>query len=171
MRFNQPVGVIAPNNDYLNVSINPESRFLISNKTSNQLTRVNGNDFTGNLNLTKLQSIVTEKRSENTNNFDSTPDLNKTTTLANILKFKSDCKYFKSFLDSQQTDTNNIDLENGNNGVVFIEALNFSADCLSQVSSLILFPLSLPEKTQFIFIVDKLESWAFQARFSRRTTY
>lgn len=139
MRFYQPVGVIPQNNDYINVNINvnnPESRLLISNKTNNQLTRVNGNNFanvTENLNLTQLQSIVIEKHSENINNFDSALDANKTTSLENILKFKTDSKYFKNYLESRQTNTGNIDLENGNNGVVFIETLNFVDENLSQV--------------------------------------
>jgi hypothetical protein len=76
---------------------------------------------------------VTAKRSKNFNNFDSALDVNKTTTFENILKFKSDNKYFKNYLDSQQTDSNNIDLANGNNGVVFIETLSFTGDNLSQV--------------------------------------
>lgn len=136
MRFHQPVGVIPQNNDYINVNINannPESRFLISSKTNNQLTRVNTNNFanvTENLNLTQLQSIVIQKHSESINNFDSALDADKTTSLENILKFKTDSKYFKNYLDSRQT---NIDLENGNNGVVFIETLNFTDENLSQV--------------------------------------
>lgn len=139
MRFHQPVGVIPQNSDYISVSINvngPESRFLISSKTNNQLTRGNGNNFanvTENLNLTQLQSIVTAKQSENINNFDSSLDFNKTTTLDEILKFKNDSKYFKSYFGGQQTDTSNIDLENGNNGVILIETLNFAENSFSQV--------------------------------------
>lgn len=140
MRFHQPVGVIPQNNDYISISINvngPESRFLISSKaTNNQLTRVNGNNFanvTENLNLTQLQSIVTAKQSENINNFDSSVDFNKTTTLDEILKFKNDSKYFKSYFGGQQTDTSNIDLENGNKGVILIETLSFTENSLSQV--------------------------------------
>lgn len=131
MRFYQPVGVIPQNNDYGNVNVNvndPESRFLINSKTNNQLTRTNNENNFANV-TENLKSAVIEKRNESTNNF----DLNKTTTLENILKFKSDSKYFKSYLDSQQTDSNNIDSENGNNGVIFIEALNFTDESLSQV--------------------------------------
>jgi hypothetical protein len=135
MRFHQPVGLVPQNNDYINVTINvnnPESRFLIGNKTNNQLTRINGNNFpnaTESLNLTQCQSIVIEKQSENINNF----DVNETTALENILKFKADSKYFKNFLDSRQTNSGRIDLDNGNNGVVFIETLNFADKNLSQV--------------------------------------
>lgn len=136
MRFHQPVGVVPPNNEYISVSLCPDSRFLINSRTNNQLTRINGNNFanvTESLNLTQLQSIVTAKQSESINNFDSTLDVNKTTTLDEILKFKNDSKYFKSYFGGQQTDTSNIDLENGNDGVIFIETLNFTADNLSEV--------------------------------------
>lgn len=137
MRFHQ-LGVLPPSNDYVNPSINAnssESRSLIS---SNQLKRKNsgrnGNDYpnvTDNLNLTQLKSIVSEKRAEGINDFNSTLDGNKTTAL-DILKFQSDSKYFKSYLDSQ-TDANNIDSTNGNNGVILIETLNFIEDNLSEV--------------------------------------
>lgn len=139
MRFHQPVGVISQNNDYINVSLhvnNPESRFLINSKTNNQLTRINGNDFanvTENLNLTQLQSIVIEKQSESINNFDSANDANKTATFENILKFKTDSKYFKNYLERRQTNSSSFDLENGNNGFVFVETLNFAEANLSQV--------------------------------------
>jgi hypothetical protein len=137
MRFHQPVGVIPQNNDYINVNVNnPESRYLINNKTNNQLTRLNGNNFanvTENLNLTQLQSIVIEKQSESINNFDSALDSHKTTTLENILKFKADSRYFKNYLESRETNGSSTDLENGNNGVVFIGTLNFSDENLSQV--------------------------------------
>lgn len=131
MRFHQPVGVIPQNVDYRNVN-NSESRFLISNKANNQLTRINGNslaDITDNLNLTQL---VIEKQSENTNNFDSVLD-DKTTTLENILKYKADSKYFSNFLDTRQTNGSKIDLDNGNNGVDLIETINFVNENLSQV--------------------------------------
>lgn len=131
MRFHQPVGVIPQNVDYRNVN-NSESRFLISNKANNQLTRINGNslaDITDNLNLTRL---VIEKQSENINNFDSVLD-DKTTTLENILKYKADSKYFSNFLDTRQTNGNKIDLDNGNNGVDLIETINFVNENLSQV--------------------------------------
>lgn len=137
MRFHQSVGVLQPSNEHINVSIsvnNSESRFLISSKTNNQLARINGTNLanaTENLNLTRLQSVVAAKRSENSNNFDSTIDAKNATTLDNILKFKNDSKYFKGFKD---TDTSNIDSENGNNGIIYIETLNFSGDHLLEVS-------------------------------------
>lgn len=144
MRFHQPVGVIPQNNDYINVNINannPESRFLISSKTNNQLTRVNGNNFvnvTDNLNLTQLQSIVIQKHSENINNFDSILDEKETTSLENILKFKTESKYFKNYLETRETNKTNIDSENGNNAIVFIETLNIADVNLSQVRKVFL---------------------------------
>lgn len=66
------------------------------------------------------------------NNLDSLN--NKATTLVDILKLKPDSRYFKNYFDSQQTDTSNVDLRNGNNGVVFIESLNFVGDNLTEVS-------------------------------------
>lgn len=140
MRFHQPVGVIQPHSDYLNVNINVN---LISSETNNQLTTVNPrNDFTNateGLNLTEFKSTVINKKSESINNFDL--GLDKTTTLEDILKLNPDSKYFKSYFDSQKTDTNNVDLNNGNNGVVFIETLNFTEDNLLEVRV----PLSVEE--------------------------
>lgn len=137
MRFHQPVGVIPQNNDYINVSINVN---LISSDTDYQLTRNNENDFTNNtegLKQPEFKSAVITKRGENANNFDST--LDKTTTLEDILKRKPDSQYFKSYFGSLKTDTTNVDLNNGNDGVIFIETLNFTEDNLLKVRA----PLSL----------------------------
>lgn len=134
MRFHRQVGVTQPHNDYLNVSINVN---LISSETNNQLTHVNPhNDLTNvteGLNLSEFKSIVINKKGESINNFDS--GLDKTTTLEDILKLNPDSKYFKSYFDSQKTNTNNVDLNNGNNGV-FIETLNFAEDNLLEVRAL-----------------------------------
>lgn len=132
MRFHQSVGVIQPHNDYLNVSFNVN---LITSETHNQLTTVNPrNDLTNvteGLNLTEVKSTIINKKTENINNFDS--GLDKTTTLEDILKLNPDSRYFKSYFESQKTDTNNVDLNNGNNGVVYIETLNFTEENLLEV--------------------------------------
>lgn len=135
MRFHQPVGVIPQNNDYINVSINVN---LISSEADYQLTSSNENDFTNvteGLKLPEFKSTVINKRSENANNFDST--LDKTTTLEDILKLKPDSQYFKSYFGSQRTDTTNVDLSNGNNGVIFFDSLNFTEDNLLKVRMLL----------------------------------
>ncbi|CRL01359.1 CLUMA_CG014390, isoform A, partial [Clunio marinus] len=141
MRFHQPLGVVANNNnDYISVSINetnPDSQFII---TSDQLAKINPchviSNVTESVNLTQLKSIVIDKRNENFNNFDSSLDSHKTTTLDNILKFKSQSKYFRSYLQSQETDTKSIDSGNGNNGIIFIETLNFIEDNLTELATL-----------------------------------
>lgn len=135
MRFHQPVGVLPQSNDFMNVGINvnsQESRFLIGNKTNNQLTHINANNFT---NVTSnLTQILIDKQSESINNFDSGLDSNKTISFENVLKFKKDSEYFKNFSESPQKTTSSIDLENGNNDeFVFIQTLNFVDDNLSQV--------------------------------------
>lgn len=126
MRFHQPVGVIPQNNDYINASINVN---LIGSDTNYQLTQRSENDLanvTEGLKLPEFKSSVINKSSENANNFNST--LDKKTTLEDILKLKPENQYFKSFFGSQRTDTTNVDLNNGNDGVIFIETLNFTDD-------------------------------------------
>lgn len=121
MRFQQPVGVLPPSNDFLNV-INVN---LISSENKN---RINGNNFANvTEGLKKLKNLTSS------NSFDL--PLNKTTTLEDILQLTPDSRYFKNYFDSQQTDRNNVDLKNGNNDIVFIETLNFTADNLSEVST------------------------------------
>lgn len=120
MRFQQPVGVIQQNNDYISINL--------INSESNQITRLNGNNSTNATETLNLQS------SENTNNFDSKLGVDKTTTsLCDIFKLKSDSKYFTNYFGSQLTDTNNIDLSNGNNDIILIETLKFTKDNLSKV--------------------------------------
>lgn len=118
MRFHQPVGVLPPSNDFINV-INVN---LISSENNN---RVHGNNFANVTEGLKLKNLTSS------NSFDLPP--NKTTTLEDILKLKPDSQYFKNYFDSQQTDTSKVDLKNGNNDIVFIETLNFTADNLSEV--------------------------------------
>lgn len=134
MRFHQPVGVIQPHNDYLNVSINVN---LIGSETNNQLPRDEVTNVTAGLNFTEVKSTVINKKNESINNFDSDVDKNKITNLEDILKLNPESKYFKSYFDSRKTDTRNVDLNNGNNGVVFIETLNFTEDNLLEVRELL----------------------------------
>lgn len=124
MRFLQPVGVIQQNNDFLSINVN-----LISSENQ-QITRLSGNNFanvTETLNRTELIS------SENINNFDTKVVAKNTTTLQDILKLNPDSRYFRNYLDSQLTDTNNVDLANGNNDVIFISTLKFCENNLSEV--------------------------------------
>lgn len=112
MRFHQLGGVVPQNN--VNIKANLIASEIIK---SNNFANV-----TENFTLREIKA----------NNLDSLN--NKATTLVDILKLKPDSRYFKNYFDSQQTDTSNLDLRNGNNGVVFIESLNFVGDNLTEVS-------------------------------------
>jgi hypothetical protein len=135
MRFHQPVGVIPQSNDFINVNINAN---LIGSQANNQLTRLSGNNFrniTQSLNLTEIKSTRANKQNESTNNFNSANEANKVTTLEDILKLKSDSKYFAEFFGSKQTDTASIDVNNGNDEFLFVESLNFRGATLTEVGS------------------------------------
>lgn len=112
MRFHQLGGVVPQNNVNINANLSA-SEIIKSNNFAN---------VTENFSLREIKA----------NNLDS--HNNKTTTLVDILKVNPDSRYFKNYFDSQQTDTSNVDLRNGNNGVVFIESLNFVGDNLTEVS-------------------------------------
>lgn len=84
--------------------------------------------------LQTLKSIIHERDSENINNFDSR-DVNR---IGKLLTFKANstgCGYFKNFIDIEQREDINIDL-NGNdndNNVLLIETLNLTEDNFSRV--------------------------------------
>lgn len=121
---------------------NPESRFLISNKSNKQLTQLNtrtsaninlsvesenGNNFSGD------NDAINNCATINNFNHSQAPETNNLQTFENILKFR-DSKYFCNYFNTQQTTNNNFDVENGNNDNILIEALNLNEENLSKVS-------------------------------------
>lgn len=109
MRFHQPV--LSHSNGIVNI-IN------VNHSSENEIPRKNFPNGTEGLKLNNLSSGI---------------GLNKTTTLEDILKLKPGSRYFRNYFDSKVADTNNADLENGNDGIVFIETINFTSDNLSEV--------------------------------------